>query len=156
MSTGDTNKVCGEVASLLVFYVSDEVNEQERHAIERHLSECAACRVQLAEEREFQAAIRSLPQRGDRLDAAGIVLSQCRSELAEKIDDLQLPAARQVPAFGWLRGWMVLHPAWSAGTLVLLGLVAGTEYSRWTSAPSDAGAQDQVVNVRPTSQLTAD
>jgi hypothetical protein len=156
MSTGDTNKVCGEVASLLVFYVSDEVNEQERHAIERHLSECAACRVQLAEEREFQAAIRSLPQRADRLDAAGMVLSQCRSELAEKIDDLQLPAVRQVPAFGWLRGWMVLHPAWSAGTLVLLGLVAGTEYSRWTSAPSDAGAQDQVVNVRPTSQLTAD
>jgi hypothetical protein len=157
MNPGEANMACAEIASLLVFYVCDEVNEQEREVIEVHLADCAACRAQLAEEREFQTAIRSLPQRGDQMDAAGIMLSQCRSELAEKLDDLQLPAVKQtVPAFGWLRGWMVLHPAWSAGTLVLLGLVAGTEYSQWTSAPNDGGAQDQVVNVRPSSQLTTD
>jgi hypothetical protein len=157
MNPGEANMACAEIASLLVFYVCDEVNEQERDAIERHLADCAACRTQLAEGREFQTAIRSFPQRGDQMDAAGVMLSQCRSELVEKLDDLQLPAVKQrVPAFGWLRGWMVLHPAWSAGTLVLLGLVAGTEYSQWTSARSDGGAQDQVVNVRPSSQLTAD
>jgi hypothetical protein len=157
MSPGEANMACAEIASLLVFYVCDEVNDLERIAIEQHLADCADCRAQLAEEREFQTAIRSLPQRGDQMDAAGIMLSRCRSELAEKLDDLELPAVKQtVPALGWLRSWMVLHPAWSAGTLVLLGLVAGTEYSRWTSARNDGGAQDQVVNVRPSSQLTAD
>jgi HEAT repeats/Putative zinc-finger len=157
MNAGESNLACGEIASLLVFYVGDEVSDQERESIEKHLVECAACRAQLAEEREFQSAIYSLPQRGDQLDAAGIMLSQCRSELAEALDDLQLPAVKQrAPAFGWLRGWMVLHPAWSAGTLVLLGLVAGAEYSQWSSARSEAGSQDQVVNVRPSAQITAD
>jgi hypothetical protein len=157
MNAGEANMACAEVASLLVFYVCDEVNEQERVAIERHLSECAACRAQLAEEREFQSAILSFPQQGDRLDAAGIMLSQCRSELAEALDDLELPAVQEkVPAFGWLRGWMVLHPAWSAGTLVLLGLVAGTEYAQWSAARNDGAGQDQVVNVRPSAQITAD
>ncbi len=157
MNAGETNRACGEIASLLVFYVSDEVSEQERFEIERHLAECAACRTQLAEEREFQNAICRLPQRGDQMDAAGIMLSQCRSELAEALDDLELPAVNErVPVFGWLRGWMVLHPAWSAGTLVLLGLVAGTEYSQWVSARNDGGTQEQVVNVRPNAQITAD
>jgi hypothetical protein len=157
MSAGETKVACGEIASLLVFYVCDEVNEQERPMIEAHLAECAACREQLAEEREFQTAISSLPRRGDQLDAAGIMLSQCRSELAEALDDLELPALKQrAPAFGWFRGWMVLHPAWSAGTLVLLGLVAGAEYSQWSIARNDVSAQDQVVNVRPNAQITAD
>jgi hypothetical protein len=157
MNAGETKMACGEIASLLVFYVCDEVNEQERFEIERHLAECVACRTQLAGEREFQSAIGCLPRKGDQMDAAGIMLSQCRSELAEALDDLELPAVKQrVPAFGWLRGWMVLHPAWSAGTLVLLGLVAGTEYSQWTSARNDSVLQDQVVNVRPKAQITAD
>jgi hypothetical protein len=157
MNPGEAHWDCAEVAALLVFYVCDEVNDQERAGIERHIAECAACRRQLAEEHEFQNAILSLPQSGDRLDAAGILLAQCRSELAEELDDLAVPAVKErVPAFGWVRGWMVLHPAWSAGTLVLLGLVAGTRYSQWSNTRNDGGAQDQVVNVRPTSQLTDD
>jgi HEAT repeats len=39
---------------------------------------------------------------------------------------------------------------------VLLGLVAGTKYSQWMNAGSDSRAQGQVVNVRPSSQLTDD
>jgi hypothetical protein len=157
MNAGEANRACAEITSLLVFYVCDEVNEQERIAIEKHLSDCAACRTQLAEEREFQGVILSFPQRGDQMDAAGVMLSQCRSELTEALDDLELPAVKEkVPAFGWLRGWMVLHPAWSAGTLVLLGLVAGTEYAQWSAARNDGGTQDQVVNVRPNAQITAD
>ena len=88
MSPGEGNMACAEIASLLVFYVCDEVNELERIAIEEHLADCADCRAQLDEEREFQTAIGSLPQRGDQMDAAGIMLSRCRSELAEKLDDL--------------------------------------------------------------------
>jgi len=155
MNAGEQNKACAEIASLLVFYVCDEVNDEERAAIERHLVECATCRAQLAEEREFQNAISSLPQAGEQFDAAGILLSQCRSELAEKLDDLERPAAKErVSAMGWLRGRMMLHPAWSAATLVLLGLVAGSQYSQWSSGGNGAANQDQVVNIRPSSRLT--
>jgi hypothetical protein len=157
MNAGEQNRTCAEIAALLVFYVCDEVNEQERTAIEQHLADCAPCQAQLAEEREFQTAIGSLPHAGDQLDAAGILLSQCRSELAETLDDLERPAAKQkVLRFGWLRGWMTLHPAWSGATLVLLGLVAGTRYSEWSSGRNDSGVQDQAVNVRPDSRLTDD
>jgi Putative zinc-finger len=157
MNAGDGNKTCEAVGALLVFYVCDEVNEQERAAIESHLAECAACRAQLAEEHDFQKVASSLPHAADEIDAAGILLSHCRSELAEKLDDLERPAAQErVQTFGWLRGWMMLHPAWSAGTLVVVGLVAGNQYAQWSSNRSERVGQEQVVNVRPSSQLTDD
>jgi HEAT repeats len=157
MSLGEQDKPCSEIAALLVFYVCDEVNERERAAIEGHLADCAACRAQLAEEHDFENVLRSLPQAGERFDAAGIVLSQCRSELAETLDELGRPAVKEkVPAFGWLRGWMTLHPAWSGATLVLLGLVAGTQYSQWSGGRSEETSRDQVFNVRPIAQLTED
>ncbi len=157
MSAGEPNKICEAIAALLVFYACDEVHDAERSVIEQHLADCTACRTQLAEERKFQDAIRAMPHAGDQLDAAGILLSQCRSELAEKLDDLEhSPTKAKSLKFGWLRGWMTLHPTWSAATLVLLGLVAGTEFSQWSSARTDGEAQDQVVNVRPSTRLTDD
>jgi hypothetical protein len=157
MKPGEQKGACEETSALLVFYVCDEVNDQERVAIERHLVDCPACRAQLSEEREFQNAVSSLPHAGEHLDAAGILLSRCRSELAEKLDDLVRPPAREkVVVYGWLRGWMMLHPAWSAATLVLLGLVAGTRYSLWSSGRNEAVAQDQAVNVRPNKQQLTD
>jgi HEAT repeats len=157
MNAPGQKKTCAEIAALLVFYVCEEVNEQERAEIEHHLRQCEGCRAQLAEEREFREAIVSVPLAADELDAAGIVLSQCRSELLEELDDLEHPAAKEkVRRFGWLRGWMVLHPAWSAASLLLLGLVVGTQYSQWSRTRNDDGDQGQVVNVRPSSQLTDD
>src|SRR5271170_2990418 len=157
MSGGEQNKSCAKVAELLVFYVCDEVNEQERVEIEQHLAGCTDCRKQFTEEQEFQNAIESFPQAGERLDASGMLLSRFRSELAEKLDDLALPSVKEkVPAFGWVRGWMVMHPAWSGASLVLLGLVTGTQYAQWSSTRSDDGSQGQVVNVRPNAQLTDD
>jgi len=153
----DQNKPCAEIAPLLVFYVCDEVNHQERAAIERHLADCAACQAQLSEEQKFQAAVISLPRADEQADPSGILLAQCRSELAEKLDDLERPATKEkVPTFAWLRGWMGLHPAWSAATLILLGLVAGIQSTQWFAARNDAIAPDQAVNVRPSSRLTDD
>jgi hypothetical protein len=157
MSGGEPKASCAKVSELLVFYVCDEVNEQERAEIEEHLAACAACKSQLTEEREFQNSIEAVPQAGDRLDASGILLSRFRSELAEKLDDLELPAVKEkAPAFGWVRGWMLLHPAWSGASLVLLGLVAGTQYAQWSSSRSDDNSLGQVVNVRPSAQITDD
>jgi len=157
MNTSEPNRVCEEISSLLVFYVCDEVSEQERAAIEQHVAQCASCKAYLAEQLDFQKAIDSVPHAGDQLDDAGILLSQCRSELAETLDDLDRPRAKEkVPAFGLLHGWMLLHPIWSAAALVLLGLVAGTEYAQWSSNRNIAVPQGQVVSVRPASQFTED
>jgi hypothetical protein len=157
MSLGEPNKPCTEISPLLVFYVCDEVSEEERSEIEQHLTECTGCQAQLAEEREFQNAIVSMPRADEQADACGILLAQCRSELAEKLDDLERPASSQkLPAYSWFRGWMTLHPAWSAAALVLLGLVAGTQYSQWSSGRNDAIPQGQAVNVRPSPRLSED
>jgi hypothetical protein len=157
MNTGEQKNPCTEIASLLVFYVCDEVNDQERAAIERHLADCAACQAQLSEERDFHSTISSLPRADEQADSSGILLAQCRSELAEKLDDLARPAVKEkVLAFGWLRGWMTLHPAWSAATLVLFGLVAGVQSTQWLGGRNDAVALDQAVNVRPSQRLTDD
>ena len=157
MNAGEQKKSCEEISELLMFYACDELQEQERSAVEEHIAVCEACRRQLVEEREFQKAIELLPHAADELDRAGLLLSQCRSELAEKLDDLGRPAVKEKAArFGWFRGWMILHPAWSAAALVMLGLVAGTQYSQWSSRPNPGTAPDQAMNVRPSARLTDD
>lgn len=157
MSATQQNKACSEIAAILVFYACDEVNAQERAAIEAHLALCAECRAQLAEEQEFQKAVGSIPQTAEQMDAAGVLLSQCRSELAEKLDDLARPSIKdKVPAFAWLKHWMALHPAWSGALLVLFGLLAGVETTQWFTGHNDANALGQVVNVRPSPRITQD
>jgi len=155
MNRGEPNSRCAQIAELLVFYVCDEVSDEERASIERHLAECPACQAFLSEERQFQNAFSSLPRADEQLDS--ILLAQCRSELAEKLDDLEDPRPKErAPAFGWLRRWMVVHPAWSAATLVLLGLAAGVQSTQWFSSRNRGIAVDQVVNVRSRPRLTED
>src|SRR3974377_514708 len=145
---------CAEIAPLLVFYVCDELTEEERAQVEKHLAVCDECRAQLSEEREFQGALGDQPSAGDLLDPSGLLLSQCRSELAERLDDLVRPPVKdRVAGFGWMRRWMVLHPAWSAATLVLLGLAAGVQSTQWLSPSSDLAAVEPV-NVRPNPRFT--
>jgi hypothetical protein len=157
MMPQEPNRICAEVATLLVFYVCDEVSEQERATIENHLAGCADCRSQFKEEQEFHAALASVPQSGDEIDIGGILLAQCRSELAEALDDLNHPTVKQKASrFGFLRHWMALHPAWSAATLVLFGLVAGTEATQWLSGQRNAMAVNQAVDIRPHPQITED
>jgi len=157
MSAPEQKNTCAEIAELFVFYVCDEVSEQERVAIEQHVAVCAECRARLKEEYEFHAALRSIHPAGQEPDSSGILLAQCRSELAEALDELDRPAAKpKISRLGFLRRWMALHPAWSAATLVLLGLVGGIESAQWLSGQRNAQALDQAVNVRPTQQLTED
>jgi anti-sigma factor RsiW len=155
MSAHEQNKVCAEIAELLVFYVCDEVSKEERTRIEHHLAKCRECQAQLFEEKEFHAALSSLPRTDEQVDS--ILLSQCRSELVEKLDDLQYPQAKEKePAFGWFRRCMALHPAWSAATLVLLGLAGGVQSMHWLEQRNNGIAADQVVNVRSGPRFSED
>lgn len=144
---------CKDVAPLLVFYVCDEVSDDERELIERHLASCKACSQQLAEEKEFHSALVSAPQTADQLDASGILLSQCRSELEEALDDLSAPPLEEHwRPFGWLRRWMALRPAWSGAMLVLVGIIAGAQLVPWMQRNSSNTGQ--AVNVRAPQPLT--
>jgi hypothetical protein len=126
---------CENVAPLLVFYACDEVSADECERIDTHLASCAACKKQLSEEVSMQAAFTGVSQCADQLDSSGTLLSQCRSELSEMLDDLSAPPLRErwMP-FGWLRRCMAIRPAWSAAGLILVGLAVGTQASLWFSA----------------------
>ena len=157
MNPARESKTCADIAPLLVFYVCDEVNDQERAEIETHLKDCAACQIQLKDEQDFYGVIDSTPHVSGQVDAAGILLSRCRSELSEALDDLKLPPVKQkTPPFAFVRYWMTLHPVWSAATLVLLGLVAGTESSQYFGRAKSANALDQAVNIRAHPRITED
>ncbi len=126
--SGAEQKRCNEIAPLLVFYVWDEVTEAERKRIQAHLAACAECARQLEEERAFSEVVLAAPQAADQLDAGGVLLAQCRSELAEALDEIAAePAKARWQPFGWMRRWMALHPAWSGAALVLFGAVMGVE-----------------------------
>ncbi len=71
MSFLNKNMSCKHVAPLLVFYVCDEVTDQERALVAAHLPSCASCSAQLAEERQIHEAFCSLPQSPDELDSTG-------------------------------------------------------------------------------------
>lgn len=157
MSPFEKNLSCKDVAPLLIFYVFGETSESERKQIEAHLANCGACSAHLAEEKKFQAALAEAPQAADELDSSGILLSQCRSELEEALDDLSAPPLQEHwRPLGWLRRWMALRPAWSGALLVLMGVVAGTQLLPWLQNGSSNKATGQAMNVRARSPLTDD
>ena len=131
----ELNKIhCEQIERLLVLYACDELEEAERGSIAQHVSQCAGCAAALARELRMRQVLASASRPADRLDSSGLLLAQCRSELAEKLDDASAPAARR-RWFGWLRPseWFVLRPAWTATLLVLIGVSLGTIGPRWFS-----------------------
>jgi len=126
---------CKEAAALLVFYSCGETTEQENVLIETHLASCPVCAAQLAEERGLHESLMEALQASEQSDTGGILLSQCRSELAEALDDLSAPPLQERwQPLGWLRRWMVLHPVLNGALLVLFGLALGTQLLPWLSS----------------------
>lgn len=154
MSAFEKNVTCKEIAPLLVFYACDEVSDEERRQIAAHLANCNACSALLAEDQELQSAVAAAPQSADELDSSGILLSQCRSELAESLDDLSAPPLQEHwRPFGWLRRWMALRPAWSGAILVLFGILVGTQLLPWLQN-DDNNTNSQTMNVMAKPLLT--
>jgi hypothetical protein len=157
MSVFEKNVSCEAVAPLLVFYACDEVSDKERKQIETHVAICAACASQLAEENHLQQALVAALQPADELDSSGILLSQCRSELAEALDDLSAPPIQEHwRPFGWLRRWMALRPALSGALLVLFGIVVGTQLLPWLQNNNRGDANGQAMNVVAKQPFTPD
>src|SRR6266446_3634678 len=157
MSAFEKSVNCEDVAPLLVFYACNEVSDRERKQIDAHVANCQACAAQLAEESHLQEAMVAAPQPADELDSSGILLSQCRSELAEALDDLSAPPIQEHwRPFGWLRRWMALRPAWSGALLVLFGILMGTQILPWMRNGNNASGNGQAMNVMAKPPLTDD
>jgi hypothetical protein len=149
MNTSAKNVNCKDIVPLLVFYVCEEVSENERKQIEAHLASCKTCSAQLAEEKELQSALSAVLKSADELDSSGILLSQCRSELEEALDDLSAPPLQEHwRPFDWLRRWMALRPAWSGALLIFLGVLVGTQIVPWMQNGSRTNGQAMDVRAR--------
>lgn len=153
MSGRESRMDCAEVAPLLVFFACDEVSAEERVAVEAHLAECLECRSLLAEETALHELALATPQPADELDRAGTLLAQCRSELAESLDELNAPAAVQPEKwqpFGFVRRWMALRPGWSAAGLLAAGAVLGVQLLQWLPTDNtNLKGQPTIVSAAP-------
>jgi HEAT repeat protein/putative zinc finger protein len=148
---------CKDAAALLVFYACGETSAQENTLIESHLAACAACAAQLSEERGLHESLMRALEASEQVDTGGILLSQCRSELAEALDDLTAPPLQeQWRPFGWLRRSMALRPVLSGAFLVLFGAALGTQLIPWISARLEPPSNGQTVNVSPSARFTED
>jgi Putative zinc-finger len=146
--------VCAKVARLFDFYACDELTAAEREQVEAHLAVCKACADQLSQERRLMESLIAVPQSADQIDSAGILLSQCRSELAETLDDLAHPRLREGwRPFGWIGRWMAFRPVWSAAALVGFGILAGAQVAPWHAA-LNGNDRGQAVNVMAAPRLS--
>jgi HEAT repeats len=148
---------CKEAAALLVFYSCGETTEQETALVETHLAACPLCAAQLAEERGLHESLMSALEASEQNDTGGILLSQCRSELAEALDDLSAPPMQERwQPLGWLRRSMALHPVLNGALLVLVGVALGTQLLPWFSARLNTNSSGHTVNVSPVARFTED
>jgi anti-sigma factor RsiW len=150
---------------LAVLYACDELDAGERAGVEAHVGQCPACAAVLSREGHLHQAIASLDQPADLLDRSGLLLAQCRSELAEALDDQQASHQAGTNQRGWiaifspvtwwngLRRTLIYHPAMSMAVLVVAGFLAGVAGQRLPVATSPVSAR-AVMTVSPTPKLT--
>jgi hypothetical protein len=137
---------CESAERLLIYYACDEAKPEERAAVEQHVGECANCAAMLAVELRLQQMLATMPQTADELDLAGELLVQCRTELAEALDDSRDHAALGLQSqgflarcFAWCRMEMAVHPAMGAAFFVLMGLAVGRVMPSVTNGTQQAG-----------------
>jgi hypothetical protein len=128
---------CAQMPELSILYACGELGAEERGAVDAHAQSCTRCADLLVREQAIQ---QLLAHPVGRQEPSEILLAQCRSELAEALDD----AAARTASGGWLEAfrparWLVQsfvgHPAWSAALLVLFGVALGALAPQWVSNP---------------------
>ena len=154
MSASEKKLRCTDAEQLLVFYACDEVSEAERLHLDEHLAVCDSCRSRLAREIELWEMVAS----ANRVESPDALLAQCRSELAEKLDDLAAGSRAQLEEpwqpFAWLRRWMALRPAMSGVLLVFFGIVLGAGLLPWLQSAFPGNSGGRPVTVMASQKLT--
>src|ERR1700680_613884 len=155
MSAAGKKSRCANIAPILVFFACDEVSENERKLIDEHLAVCAACAEQLAGERSLWEAMNTANPPAGEITSADTLLAQCRSQLAETLDDLSVtPVREHWQPFGWVRRWMALRPAWSGAMLIFFGALLGAHVIPWLQNSLPGNSNGRGVNVLASQKLT--
>ena len=155
MSAADKKSRCDKLAPILVFYACDEVSEKERKLIDEHLAVCAYCAEQLTSERALWEAIGVANPPAGEINSSDALLAQCRSQLAETLDDLSVtPVREHWQPFGWVRRWMALRPAWSGAMLIFFGALLGAHVIPWLQNSLPGNSNGRAVNVLASQKLT--
>lgn len=123
------------VGLLLSRYVDHELEDHERTAIDRHLSECSSCREQL---QEYQSVSRCLAIPAP-IEAAPYLWTRTR----QKVLDSMRPANQGLLA----RLRPVLVPV-AAAALVVIALVTGFQLTR-TVSQGKRQMEIQAINPEP-------
>ena len=136
---------CEDIDTLAMLHACDELDAASRAQLEAHLAHCSTCSDAVSREVRLQQAISSLDQPADSLDRSGLLLAQCRSELAESLDDKEARSNRTSnswmriisPVSWWsaLRHTLIYHPAMSMTVLVVAGFLAGVAGQRLPLTP---------------------
>jgi hypothetical protein len=124
---------CAEMEELAIVYACGEGDLATRAGIELHTAQCPNCAALLAREVRLQKVISARDDPADSVDRSGLLLAQCRSQLAESLDDQQARSnptewkAVISPVQWWmvLRNTLVYHPALSMLVLVVTSFIAG-------------------------------
>jgi hypothetical protein len=153
---------CEEIERLAVLFACDELDPAVRAAVNVHTSHCAICCAVVSREARLHREIASFDQPADALDRSGLLLAQCRSELAEALDDEQAganqPGWRAVfsPLAWWtvLRDTLVYHPAMSMAALVVVGFLAGVAGQRMRVAPAITATSPAPITASATPKVT--
>ncbi len=129
---------CEDCGRLLVLHAWEELETHERAAVEEHTRQCPACAALLAREIQLRDALARVERPAEKLDPAGLLLAQCRSQLGEALDDAEPRSGRSWwaawhPA-SWLVSSLVAHPVRSVVLLVFLGVLVGAGVPQWYRA----------------------
>lgn len=154
---------CEDMESLAILRACDELDASALTSLDAHLAQCPACAAIVAREQRLQQAIASLEQPADSLDRSGLLLAQCRSQLAESLDDRKAGDARSAwpqifsPTAWWgaLRHTLIYHPAMSMTVLVVAGFLAGVAGQRLPVVPMPAVATRPAVTVTTTASTAS-
>ena len=149
---------CEYIESLAVLRSCDELDAGARAELDTHVAQCPGCAAIVEREARLQQAIASLDQPADSLDRSGLLLAQCRSELAESLDDKQARANRSawlsifspVAWWGGLRHTLIYHPAMSMTVLMVAGFLAGVAGQRLRVVPPQLGSARPLLSASAT------
>jgi hypothetical protein len=150
---------CPEMSERLLLYVSDELDAQERAAVEAHVRDCSGCAAEIESEHLLFNWIAAAEPAKD-IDASGVMLARSRDDLAralDEADDAQHTKQRwyaRLASAVWLpkiRSAWAFHPALSSIVLLALGFALGVGVPAWirvNSSPAP-GKPAMVVNAAP-------
>ena len=149
---------CEEIEQFALLYACDELDPAVRVALEAHTVQCGTCAAVVSQEVRLHRELASFDQPADSLDRSGLLLAQCRSQLAEALDDKQGRASQPGwrPVFSPLAWWTVLrdtlvyHPAVSMAALVVVGFLVGVAGQRLRFATTASAPTRTVITAAAT------